>query len=351
MLIIIVLLSLLCIILGICLKNTKGKPKLPQVYPGNDKPVVNPNDNNIDDDKGDETDSCEKYEIAFKSEKAISKDYSSLVKKLDYSTMTRYYCYNDVCKNLEKQLLDYYKTDNPDSSKTSGFADYVVRISDGKLKETVNNKTVVLNKPVNVKSVIAYYNVSDGVELVYLDTSGNLYSYAKNDNGSRESKLIYSKVKDFTVIEGNEYLSSILPNEGQNTTIVLHTKDNKTMISYYGFNKFIDIKKIDYKVLTSENGDFANIYVSSSKNYTYEKHNNKEIVIKDLFITNDKLYLLNTNNELLVSNIDSIHCNDDYELYKKSKVKSLLYENDDNVKITFEDDKVETIKYISELNS
>ncbi len=356
LMIIIVVLSICCISLGICFKLTKGKTRVYE--PNFENKTVNDksednNDNKVtnNEEESDDGTECEKYELVFKSNKKISKDYSSLISKLDYTIMTRYYCYNDVCKNLEKQLLEYYKSENPNSDVTSGFADYYVKLSNGKINETVNGKTTTLNGINNVKSVIAHFNVEDSVELFYLDNNDNLYYYRKTEGEKRESKLIYKNVRDFTVIEGNDYLSSFLPSEGANITVALHTKDNKFMISYYGFDKFINIKNIDYLVLTSESSDYPNIYLSTSKNYTYETHNKKEIIVKELFVTNDNLYLITDNNDLLYMKLESNYCKDNYKLYKDSKVDN--YKIDKKAlkfNIKFKDNSEENIEYVSYLS-
>jgi len=352
LLVIIGVLSISCVALGICFKMTKGKPrKFEQHY--NDE-IVDKTDNDFNDKDNktdDEEKECNKYELAFKSLSPISLDYSNLINKLDYSIMTRYYCYQDVCKNLEKQLLSYYKENEPNSKKTSGFADYYVKLSNGKLKETKEGKTTQINGIKNVTSVIAHFSVQEGIILFYLDSSNNLYIYKANDDGIRESKLLYKRVKDFAVFEGNDYISSILPSEGQNITIALHTLDNKFMISYYSFDKFIDIKNVDYKNIYSENGDFPNMYLSQSKNFNYEKHDNKDIVVKEIFITKEKLNIITSDDQLLTLSIDTNYCKDNYELYKKNKVKDIKYD-DKNLKVSikFDDNSEQTFDFLKKLS-
>lgn len=347
---VIVILTVLFVSLFICFKKTKGKPKIFEPYYENNivnEDIDNNNDNEDEDNKDDE---CEKYELVYKSSKPISLDYSSLINKFSYETMTRYYCYSDQCRNLEKQLLSYYKDNNPNSKKTSGFADYYVKISNGKLKETKDGKTTTINGVKNVTSVIANFSVSDGVELFYLDNTNNLYYYGNLDNGKKGSKLLYKKVKDFYVFEGNDYISSIVPSEGQNTTIALHTLDNKFMMSYYGYDKFINIKEVDYKLLNSENGDFINIYLSSSKNNNYEKHENKEIIAEIIFVTKDKIYILNSENNLLKLDMESNYCKDNYKLVKK--VKDIKFdENKLKVNIKFDDDSEQSFDYLKKMSA
>ncbi len=335
MLIIIAILFVSFVSLSICFKMTKGKSRV----------IENKENNVIEEPKIEKEEDCDKNKLYFKSESIISKDYSKLINKLDYTIMTRYYCYNDTCANLEKQLLTIYKENNPDSKMTSGFADYSVKLSNGKLVETVEGKSKTIDGIKNVKSVIANYNVEDEVELFYLDTSNKLYYYNRTE---KQSKLVYNKVKDFTVFEGNDYISSILPSEGSNTTIALHTLDNKFMISYYGFDKFINIKAFDYLLLDIDD-NIQQIYVSNSKDYSYEKHNNKEIIIKKLFTDSNNLYILTDNDELLFSSLKSNYCKDKYDLYKQSKVKEFEY-TDSNVKIIFENDEEEKIKYLNKLD-
>ena len=352
------ILTLLFVSLFICFKMTKGKPK--KYEPHYDNKIIdkkddikdnNDNDNDEEDeDEDNENDECEKYELVYKSSKPISLDYSNLINKFSYETMTRYYCYSDQCRNLEKQLLSYYKNDNPNSKKTSGFADYYVKISNGKLKEAKNGKTTTINGVKNVTSVIANFSVSDGVELFYLDNANNLYYYGNLDNGKKGSKLLYKKVKDFYVFEGNDYISSIVPSEGQNTTIALHTLDNKFMMSYYGYNKFINIKEVDYKLLNSEDGDFINIYLSSSKNNKYEKHDNKEIIAETIFVTKDKIYILNSDNNLLKLDMGSNYCEDNYKLVKK--VKDIKFdENKLKANIKFDDDSEQSFDYLKKISA
>ena len=331
-------LLLSCISLGICFKMTKGKPYETGKIENNDIDESK----NVEDDK----EECNKQELFFKSSKQISKNYSSLIDELDYTVMTRYYCYNDICANLEKQLLDIYKDENPDSNIKSGFADYSVKLSNGKLLETIDGESKIIDGIKNVKSVIAHFNVSNGIELFYLDSNSDLYNYKRAE---KESTLIYSNVKDFTIIEGNDYLSSILPSEGSNITVALHTKDNKFIISYYGYNKFINIKDVDYSLLQLENENIRKIYLSNSKENKYEKHNNKEIIVKELFIDSNKIYILTNNDELLVNNLDSNYCKDNYELYKNIKIKELEYE-ESKVKVTFENNESININYTNKFS-
>lgn len=348
LMILIVVLSVLFISLFICFKKTKGKPRLFEPY--SEKSETKVDDSKTEEVKKDdkESDECDNNKFAFKSSKPISVNNSNLINKLDYSIMTKYYCYQDVCKNLEKQLLSYYKENNPNSKKTSGFAEYYIKLSNGKIKETKDGKTNQINGIKNVKSAIANFSVSNGIELFYLDTNNNLYFYGNLEN-NKGSKLLYKNVKDFTVFEGNDYVSSIIPSEGQNTTIALHTLDDKFMISYYSYDNFINIKNMDYKLLYLDE-DFISIFLSQNDKYNYEKYNKKEIIANSIFITKDKLFVETEDNNLLYINIKENKCKESYKLYKNNKIKNINYDTKLlKVNIIFDDNSEQSFVYLKKM--
>ncbi len=306
-------------------------------------------DNNTDNDKEDDNDNenelvdCEERdvtEIAFKSEKTISKNYSYLIKDLDFSNKSKFYCYMDICSDSENKLLDSYKEDNEDTSLTSGFSDYVVEIKNNKVVVTITNednskkvKTLNIKNPISVR---AHFDVSDMAHTYTLDKSGNLYY---------DEKVIYKNIKDFTIFEGNNYIHEIYPSEGQNIVIGVHTKDNKLLVGNNG--KYEDITKINRVVLTSDDGEFPDIYITNTKNYKYEKYNKKEITAKNVFIDESRIFIYTASNELLVRNLDNLYCNGEYKIYNEKKIKKFEYDSKNkSIGITYIDDSYETFGYL-----
>ncbi len=317
----------------------------------------NDNENESDDNEADdseeetpeenEPDDCEGrdiYEIAFKSEKNISKDYSYLIKNLDFSNKSKFYCYSDICSDLESKLLNSYKEDNEDTALTSGFSDYVVEIKNNRVvvtttDENYNKKTKTLNIK-NPISVRAHFDVSDGAHCYTLDKSGNLYY---------DEKVIYKNIKDFTVFEGNNYIHEIYPSEGQNIVIGIHTKDNKLLVGNDG--KYEDITKINRVIITSDDGEFPDIYITNTKNYKYEKYNKKEIIARNVFVDEYKIYVYTSDNLLLERKIDNLYCNGEYTVFNEKKIKKFEYDSKNkSIGITYIDDSYETFGYLYSSN-
>lgn len=194
------------------------------------------------------------------SETSVDKKDCESIKKLDFSTnKTKFYCYADECSSNEQDLLEYYKQEHPSSNITSGFSDYILEIKNGEALITDTSRSFApkeknykLEEVNNPKSIRVHFSVESGQEVYALNQNNELYVYIKYFNWSNEndenngkyliSKLLYKNVKDFTVIEGNDYsyCSIIGESEGQNILVVLHTNDGKTLVGNY--DKFSELK-------------------------------------------------------------------------------------------------------------
>ncbi len=347
----------ICVIIGLCAigvavylinnnnEENNNKPNDTTIIDNNETENIEDETtiDNIEDENTEDEDieECNNYSLFFKSEKTISKDYSSLLSELDFTNKTAVYCLEDQCKFDESELLT---DDMYDSGITSATSDFKAEIKDGKVVITTEDGTITLDNE-NVISIKAIFNVSDGVNLYMLDGNNNLHLF---DKYSKKVEKLYSNVKDFTVFEGNNYISVIEPSEGQNIKIAFHTTDGKLMLSGFLEEDYHDIKKISYEIIHSNNLDFGDIIVSQSKKYTYEKNNGKEIIVKELFISSNRLYIYTSDEELLSSPLDENvdYCNMKYTKVKSSNVKSVTYnDSDKKVTVKFSDGSSETYEY------
>lgn len=297
------------------------------------------NKSNNTTDNNDKIKECEKYGLYYVSEKAISKDYSYLISKLDYSNKNIAYCYEDKCSYKESNLLTKSMID---SGITSISSDFKAEIKDEKVIVTKKEKTITLDIQ-NVKSVKAIFSVQNGVNLFILDNTNNLYYYEDHEE---KIKKIRSDVKDFDVFEGNYYISVIEPSEGQNITIAIHTTDDKLLVGHYVEESYYDIKNIDNAIIHSL--DFLDIIVSQSNKYIYEKNDGKQIIVKEVFVSNNKLYLYTADKELIITQLgnDIDYCNMKYTKVKKTNVSSLIYDDTNNiVTVKFTDGSTEIYNY------
>ncbi len=239
-----ILTIVICVIIGLCVvggvyylisrdngKHYTGKNDNTTVNDNNKTEEENTNteennneeENNEEENNTEENEECDKYEFIFKSEKAISKDYSSLLSKLDFSNKTAFYCAGDICGADKNVVLEA----NSDDEEENTSIDFKAEIKNGKVvvttveedeeSENKEEKTITLDVK-NAKSIRAEFNVSDGVNLFILDNNNNLYIYEEYSEDNSVEKL-YSNVKDFTVFEENNYISVIEPSEGQNITV------------------------------------------------------------------------------------------------------------------------------------
>lgn len=347
----IIVMSILCVCCGIYLSKVKERTiRFDNTKKNQVDKVIDKNEEDNNDEIENKTDEavCNKDALMFKSEKVISIDNSKLISKLDYSNYTKFYCYEDICSNKESNLLSHYKELNEDSKKASNFSDFVVEIKNGKViisGEDMEDLTLDVKNPISVR---AHFDVSDKQKVFILDKNNVLYYYDLSENKLNE---LYKNVKNFTVFEGNDYIGSIEPSEGQNIVIAFHTKDGTLMFGHYETKQFMNIKKTNYTLIHSDDYEFPDIYLSQSKDYTYEKDGEKEIVVKNVFVSKDKIYLYTIDDELLEIKIGDDYCNVKYDKHNDSKVKSLKYNTSKKqVTIKYSNGKSETISYLKRAN-
>ena len=167
-----------------------------------------------------------------------------IISELDFSNDIDYYCYEDICSTdfnkvvgLIKRNSDllYESIKNKDSDILSIDDIYNINIFDGRIIAIKNgevNEKYNLGNISNIKSFRLIFDESFGKFLLYvLDNKNNVYEY-DIDNDWEEvtnKRLVYKNVKDFDIIDGNDYEKCFSFSEKQNIQIVLHTKNGKVL--------------------------------------------------------------------------------------------------------------------------
>ena len=264
------------------------------------------------------------WRLIYKTNDSINIDYSKIVSS-SFKTYTKYYCIDDICSNTKDNNGKNYFYANINNNKINIESNI----------ENIGN--MVIDDINNPKSIMLEFSVQGLYELYVLTDKNELYfisfdiSSDKDKPEIYEKKLIANNVKDFTILD----FSYLHGSEGQCINPIMHTTDGKLYEIDEISNIIINLNNINY---VSYYSNMVNIHISNFDNYDYQKYNDEVIVIKNMFISDGKIYLLTTDNDLLYSSLDNIK----YE--KKDKKVKTIRLNKEVVTITYEDDTKEEYK-------
>ncbi len=252
------------------------------------------------------------------------------------------------------------------NKRISGNEDYEMNFDSIGITITVPDEDIDKTIKLNIKNIkqIALSCMCGGCDSIYyLTDGGELYDIHFDHQSGIESledadlkeitKLVAKKVKYFTLLD----LSKIDPTTCGGYYVVYRNNDNKEIIIYG--EKEYDTKSFERLVIPESVFDGINstegseLYVVSKnvsvKNYLKDP-NGKNLVAKNIYLFSGQsedgngeyffyLYVLNEDNYLY--HFEN-YTNKKAELVSKSKVKNIT-KRDDDIVVTFEDDKEQII--------
>ena len=287
----------------------------------------------------------DKDELYFKTAKEVSLDKSDLIES-DYELKTSIYCYEEFCETTEAALFETYNSSYEDEpeyklTKKSGFSTFRLTVKNGVLTVYNNynkkdDKVIKDTKKLSLKGVkgLDLEFSAEGYEGSYrvlvLDENDDLYlfdsyDFEKIDYGM---KLIYQNVKNFAFENVQGVFAEPVVSFPK---VAVNTNDGKSYLINLTLDKTVNLNNMNYMLLEINDDPYYSIYASSSNEYSYEKYNGNDIVVKGIFVKDLTINIITENNEHLYYKLDD--CEHRYRLYVKGKVDSFIY-NDSSKKVT-----------------